>query len=258
MNYWENYLEPVKYTDDIWYIGAKNAPSWLIKSTEGIILIDTSMPQNLYQLIININKLGFDNEDIKHIIHSHGHIDHIGGTRALKELTGAKTYIGEGDVDIVKGVNQLQWTNEFNMKFEEPFEPDVVLKDADQITIGDKKFLFYSCPGHTAGTLSIFFNTTYNGKEYRAGMFGGAGLNSMREDYMEKYNLPASLREDFIKSLDRMSREKVDVHLGNHIQDCYHFEKLSLIKEIDNPFINPSSWNLFLDKKMAEAKAELK
>lgn len=27
MNYWENYLEPVKYTDDIWYIGAKNAPS---------------------------------------------------------------------------------------------------------------------------------------------------------------------------------------------------------------------------------------
>ena len=75
---------------------------------------------------------------------------------------------------------------------------------------------------------------------------------------MEKYNLPASLREDFIKSLDRMSREKVDVHLGNHIQDCYHFEKLSLIKEIDNPFINPSSWNLFLDKKKAEAKAEFK
>ena len=71
----------------------------------------------------------------------------------------------EEKIDMVKGLNQLQWTNEFNMKFEEPFELDVIINDADQITIGNKKFLFYSCPGHTAGTLSIFFNTIYNGEE---------------------------------------------------------------------------------------------
>lgn len=225
---------------------------------QDIILIDTSMPQNLYQLVFNINKLGFSVDNIKHIIHSHGHIDHIGGTRALKELTGAKTYIGKGDVDMVKGLNQLQWTNEFDMKFDEPFEPDVIIKDGDKIKIGDKLFSFYSCPGHTAGTLSIFFNTSYNGKEYRAGMFGGAGLNSMKEDYMKKYNLPSSLREDFIKSLDKMSREKVDVHLGNHIQDCFHYEKVLQIRHDYNPFIDSSSWNLFLEKKKEEVMTEFK
>ena len=100
-----------------------------------------------------------------------------------------------------------------------------------------------------AGTLSIFFNTTYNGKEYRAGMFDGAGLNSMKEDYMKKYNIPSSLREDFIKTLDKMSRENVDVYLSNHIQDNYHYEKLQQISPNNNPFIDSITLSLFLERR---------
>ena len=255
MNYWEYYLEPVKYTDDIWHIGSKNAPCWLIKSLDGYILLDTGLPQTLYHILINLEKLGVDYHDIKHIMHSHGHIDHIGGTRALVELTGAKTYIGEGDADMVRGANQLQWTNEFGRPFEEPFEPDVIIKDGDEITIGEKTFLFYSCPGHTAGTLAIFFNCYDNNKEYRAGMFGGAGLLSMKKAYMDKYNLPYSLREEFIKGIDRMYDENIEVHLGNHLGDNKHAEKLSAIGLEINPFLNGDSWKWFLDKRRAEALA---
>ena len=39
-----------------------------------------------------------------------------------------------------------------------------------------------------AGTLSIFFNTTYNGKEYRAGMFDGAGARLIADEWMKLYN----------------------------------------------------------------------
>lgn len=41
MEYWTYYLEPAKYTDDFYHIGAQNAPYWLLKSTDGLILIDT-------------------------------------------------------------------------------------------------------------------------------------------------------------------------------------------------------------------------
>ena len=256
MEYWTFKLEPTKYTDDIYHVGSKNAPAWIIKSTDGLIMLDTGLPKTLYQVLDNMSKLGLDYHDIKHIIHSHGHIDHVGGTRALVELTGAKTYIGAGDEDTVRGVDQLQWTNEFGMKYEEGFEPDVIVHDGDEIQIGEKTFKFVACPGHTRGVMSIFFNCTDNGKEYRAGMFGGAGLNTMRYVYLDKYSLPHSLREQFIESLQKVYDEKVEVHLGNHLGDNKHGEKMELVGKIDtNPFTDGSSWKWFLDKRKAEALA---
>ena len=253
MNYWKFYLEPTKYTDDCYHIGSQNAPCWLIKSTDGLILIDTGLPQTLYQILLNLNKVGCDYRDIKHIIHSHGHIDHIGGTRALVELTGAKTYVGQGDVDMVKGLNQLQYTNEFNRPFEEPFSPDVAIKDLDEIIIGDKKFTFYETPGHTQGTLTMFFNVNENGKEYTAGMFGGAGLNTLSKQYLDKYGLPYSLREEFLKGIDRVYDMVPDVHIGNHLENSMHFEKLKRCSEEKiNAFIDRTTWQSFLGNKKQE------
>ena len=253
MKYWDFYLEPTKYTDDCYHIGSRNAPCWLVKSTDGLILIDTGLPQTLYQIMLNLNLLGLDYHDIKHIIHSHGHIDHIGGTRALVALTGAKTYIGAGDADTVTGKNRLQWTNEFNRPFEEPFIPDVIIKDGDVIKIGNKTFTFYETPGHSQGSLTFFFNVNDKGVEYTAGMFGGGGLKSMEKCYLDKYNLPYSLREQFIQGIDRVYNMVPDVHLGNHLGDNKHFEKLAKINEEKNPFVDGESWKWFLDKRKQEA-----
>lgn len=258
MEYWTYYLEPAKYTDDFYHIGAQNAPCWLLKSTDGLILIDTGLPQTLYQILINLEKTGFDYRDIKHIIHSHGHIDHIGGTRALVALTGAKTYIGAGDKDMAEGKNELQWTNEFGIPFEEPLVPDVLIRDGDELKIGDKRFKFYETPGHSRGSLTFYFNVSYAGKEYTAGMFGGGGLKSMSKEYLNKYGLPLSLRDDFIKSIDRVYDMVPDVHVGNHLGDNKHFEKLGKVGKADNPFIDGSTWKWFLDKRKGEAKEYFK
>ena len=253
MEYWEFALEPTRYTEDVYHIGAETAPCWLIKSTEGLILLDTGLPQTLYLILENLRKLNFDYRDIRHIIHSHGHIDHIGGTRALVALTGAKTYVGYGDEETVRGKNGLQWTNEFNRPFEEPFEPDVIVRDGEKIKIGDKEFLFVATPGHTAGTMSIFFNCYEQGKEYRAGMFGGGGLLSMSRKYLDKYGLPISLREDFLNSIDKVYDERVEVHLGNHLGDNKHREKIKEILNGVNSFLDGSTWKWFLDKRRNEA-----
>jgi len=253
MEYWTYYLEPTKYTDDFYHIGAQNAPCWLLKSNDGLILIDTGLPKTQYQILINLEKTGFDYRDIKHIIHSHGHIDHIGGTRALVALTGAKTYIGAGDKDMAEGKNELQWTNEFGIPFEEPFVPDVLIRDGDELKIGDKHFKFYETPGHSRGALTFYFNVSDKGKEYTAGMFGGGGLKSMSKEYLNKYGLPLSLREDFIKSIDRVYDMVPDVHVGNHLGDNKHFEKLNEVGGARNPFIDGSTWKWFLDKRKGEA-----
>ncbi|MBE6696647.1 MAG: MBL fold metallo-hydrolase [Ruminococcaceae bacterium] len=255
MSYWTLKLAPTKYCDDVYHVGSQTAPCYLINSTDGIILLDTGMPKTLYQILLNIKEIGFDYRDIKHIIHSHGHIDHIGGTRALVELTGAKTYIGKGDEDTVSGRDGLQYTNEFNMRYEEPFEPDFVLNDGDRVVIGNKKFDFVSTPGHTKGTMSIFFNASDKGRDYRAGTFGGGGLNTMSRKYLERYGLPLSLRDDFIKSIEKVYNSPVELHIGNHLGDNKHNEKILHLGEEKNPFLDGSTWKWFLDKRKAEALA---
>ena len=249
----EAFVTPVRYADTLHYIGTRNSPSWLLESTDGLILIDTAMPNDLDLLLKNIALLGHSVKDVRHIIHSHGHIDHIGCTAAIVERSGALTYIGRGDEGSVSGENSLQWTNEFRMTYEGAFRPDVILSDGDTVTIGNREFHFVATPGHTAGTLSIFFNVTDGGREWRAGMFGGGGLNSMAIAYLDRYGLPHSLREDFLASIDKVMDERVEMHLGNHLGDNRHLDKLAALGGGENPFLDGSSWRPFLERRRAEA-----
>lgn len=246
-------MAPTKYTDGFYHIGARSAPSWLLESTDGLILIDTGMPSTLTEILEKIAALGYDVRDVRHILHSHGHIDHIGSTAALVRMTGARTYIGRGDEDTVSGRDGLQYTNEFRMPFEGAFLPDVIIEDGDRLTIGNRTFDFIASPGHTRGTLSLFFNVTDRGREYRAGMFGGGGLNTLSSEYLARYALPATLREDFLASIDRVLCEEVEVHVGNHLGDNGHMAKLARMGGEENPFLDGSTWRPFLTRRRAEA-----
>ena len=84
-------------------------------------------------------------------------------------------------------------------------------------------------------------------------MFGGAGLKSMELEYLDKYSLPRSLRDDFINSIDRVMNERVDIHLGNHLGDNMHRLKVNEISENNNPFIDKNSWQSFLTRRKLEA-----
>lgn len=247
-------ISPVRYADGLYYIGTEKYPSWLIESTDGVILIDTAGPNDLDFIIENIRKVGHAPSEIRHIIHSHGHFDHFGCTKALVEISGAKTYIGEPDADAVRGKNELHWSNEADLAFDFGFEPDVLIRDGDVINIGERSFRFVLTPGHTAGTVSIFFTVTHGGREYKAGTFGGAGVNSIQRWYLEKHSLPFTLREDFLRSIDKIYDEVVEVHIGNHLSANNHRDKVSRMSTEDNPFIETESWRAWLDKRRLDVQ----
>ena len=252
-NYWEWNLKPCRISDELYYVGTTNGPSHLLDTGEYLLLIDTGYPQNAYMILENIRILGFDPYKIKHIIHTHGHVDHMGSTRAIASLTGAKTWISEQDKAAVENKNDLAFYKEFNMPFLEPFTPDFLIQDGQKVQFGNVEIEFLATPGHTDGTISLFMDLHWGGNTYRAGMFGGAGLNTLSKAYLQKYNLPLENREKYLKSLDILCKQKVEIHLGNHLADNKHLEKMGRVNEKENAFIDPTSWQNFLNEKRAAA-----
>ncbi|MEW5686366.1 MAG: MBL fold metallo-hydrolase [Pseudomonadota bacterium] len=86
---------------------------------------------------------------------THGHLDHAGGTAALKELTGAPIEGPHPDdqfwIDDI-GASGAKW----GMPEAKTFTPDRWLKDGDVVTLGETEFEVIHCPGHTPGHVVFF------------------------------------------------------------------------------------------------------
>ena len=253
LTYWEWALPPCQISDELYYVGTKHGPSHLLDTGDGFLLIDTGFPQNAYMILENIRELGFNPYQIKHIVHTHAHVDHMGSTRAITSMTGAKTWLGKGDEDAASGKNDLAYYKEYALPFLEPFVPDFILYDEQIVKFGNVEILFLSTPGHTDGTLSLFLDLHWQGKTYRGGMFGGAGLNTLSKEYLSRHSLPVENREKYLTSLDRLSKQKVKIHLGNHLSDNKHLDKMQRLGEKENPFIDLNSWSNFLFEKRRTA-----
>lgn len=237
---WEGYMEPFQIFGNLYFVGNRFVSSHIIDTGEGLILLDSNYPECLYMVTEGMHKLGLDPANIKYILHSHGHLDHIGGTRALVEMYGCKTIIGRKDVPYVTGEVDLTWARELGYPaFVQSFEPDIILDDGNVFKFGNTSIRAVSTPGHTPGTMSYFFNVTDGTTTYIAGMLGGAGMNSMKIKFLDSYGLPHSLRDDFLNSLDKISDEKVDILIGNHPGDVDTMGKWEKIKNgKPNPFID--------------------
>ena len=90
---------------------------------------------------------------VKGIIITHAHIDHIGGAAKLKELTGAPVYMNENDMELRARLDvQAGWIG-----IEPPAEPeiDVMVRDGDIVALAEQPFHVLHTPGHTQGSISL-------------------------------------------------------------------------------------------------------
>ena len=237
------YMEPFKIFGNVYFVGTKAVSSHLIDTGDGLILLDTGYPQALYLLLENIRKLGFSPYDIKILLHSHGHCDHIGGTARLAALTGAKTYIGALDKDMVTGKEDTSYANELGYVFNEAFTPDVLLQDGDEIQLGRTVIRAMHTPGHTPGTMSYFLDVTDGEKTCRAAMMGGSGTNTMEKPFLERYGISEKWRNNYPGVITRLEKEHVDIVLGNHIEDNDTLGRYLKMKQTgENTFIDNTAW----------------
>jgi metallo-beta-lactamase class B len=237
------YVEPFQVFDNLYYIGARWVSSWLLVTDQGLIVFDALYDELTEMAIDNIRDLGFDPDDIRYLIVSHAHYDHVGGARRFQEEFAAVTMMTEED---------WQMTTEPAVYREYPTPiRHLSASNGATLNLGRTMLRFMTTPGHTPGVLSTLFTVYDNGYPYNAMLFGGVGLNFSGVERTELY----------IDSIARMQQlQDIDVNITNHPSEDF-FERAAMLQERGeddpHPFVDPEGWTVWLETLRSNAEAKL-
>ncbi|MBU5638190.1 MBL fold metallo-hydrolase [Geomonas sp. Red69] len=91
---------------------------------------------------------------VKYIINTHGHFDHMGCNRALKEKTGAQLLAHKEDVPFL--LNAARSAQKYGLNVENSPEPDAFLTDGMKLEFGRREIEVLHTPGHTQGGCCLY------------------------------------------------------------------------------------------------------
>lgn len=249
---WEVATEPFQVARDTYYVGNNWVGAYLLASDDGLALIDTTMQPQVYLVLENIRKLGFDPLDVKKILISHMHYDHIGGVRVLVEHTGAQVLMSREDWQFMNDRPDQIFTEGYPFG---SFTPDAFYDDDKPVELGQRRIRTVLSPGHTPGTTSFFFETEgENGEMLLCGMHGGVGLNTLSDEALASSGQPVSIRDDFLNSLLKLRKIPVDIALGSHPKQVEMIGKVDRIRPGHNPFHDPALWTQLIDGRIAQVR----
>lgn len=170
-----------------------------------LVLIDSGAGIGFEQTIQNIEVAGFNPFEISAVILTHCHMDHIGGASLFKHHFGSRIIMHHKDAEIVERGDQhmtAAWCFGINLQ---PFLIDVKLRGEEgQLTFGDYTVNWTHIPGHTPGSIAVYFD----GGSKRV-LFG----QDMSAPLLEEFNCdPIAWR----KSMDKLLALKADILCDSH------------------------------------------
>jgi metallo-beta-lactamase class B len=200
--------EPGQAFDNLYYVGSAWVSAWVLKTSEGLILIDAlNNTKEATELILGgMRRLGLDPAQIRYVLVTHGHGDHYGGAQMIADRYSARVVASEIDWKM------METGLEFDSKlWDRPPKRDMAVNDGDTLTLGDSTIRFVITPGHTLGTISPVFDVRNGGKVHKAMIWGGTAFNFGRDMQRLDGYIAATVRMGKIAA-----QMGIDVPLSNH------------------------------------------
>jgi metallo-beta-lactamase class B len=235
---------------NLYYVGSKDLASYLITTPAGHILINSNFERTVPLIKKSVESLGFKLTDVKILLASHAHSDHVEGHARLQELTGAQVFVMQGDQDVIAsgGKGQYFYTN----ARWKPCKVDRVLSDGDQVTLGDMTLTAHLTPGHTRGCTTWALPITESGKTYNVVIIGSPNVNPGYK-LVNNPDYPR-IADDYAKTFKVLKSLPCDIFLGAHGAYYNMLEKYPGIPKTPdathpNPFIDPAGYKLYVEQR---------
>lgn len=244
---WNAPFPPHRVIGNVYYVGSEQLASFLVTTPEGHILVNSSFESTVPVIRKAVETLGFKFEDIRIVVGSHAHGDHMEGDALVKELTGAQVMAMEQDVPLLR-----------NMRPGGKAHPiDRVLRHGDEVRLGGSTLVARLTAGHTPGCTTWTLQAQEGGRTYNVVILGSIGVNPGFV-LVGNTEYPA-IADDYVRSFQTLRSLPVDVFLGAHGSFYGLAEKHARLTKgaTENPFIDPEGYRAHLDRQEQNFLARL-
>lgn len=244
---WSKPLKPFRIAGDVYYVGTYDLACYFIVTDEGNILINTGLAGSLPQIKQNIADLGFRFSDIKILLTTQAHFDHLGAMAAIKKQTGAKFWADKAEADVLKSGGATDYElGRLGVSFE-PLVPDSLLEDNAVVQLGNAKITLLHHPGHTKGSCSYLLTTQDEKRSYTV-LIANMPSIIINKKFSEVTAYPA-IEKDYAYTLNAMRKLKFDIWLASHAsQFSLHTKYTQGSKYQPSAFFDNSGYIKSLDK----------
>ena len=211
---WDKPAPPVRIHANTYLVGTCGISALLITGDSGHILIDSGTEKGAERVAANIRKLGFKLSDVKFLLHSHEHIDHVGGMARLQQLTGAQLVASAPAASVFETGTAGAGDPQAGMH--PPFpavRANRIVKEGDEVRLGNLKLTAVETKGHTDGALTWTW-TSCDGAVCRRMVYADSLTPVSRDDYRFTDH-PAAL-EAFRASIKKVGDLECEILLTPH------------------------------------------
>lgn len=254
---WTAPFPPFQIAGNLYWVGSKDLASYLITTPQGHILINSNLVVSVPAIQASVEKLGFKFNEIKILLISHAHFDHNAGSALIKQMTGAKYMVMEADVETVEsgGKTDFQYGNIPVAQFPVT-KVDRVLRDGDEVKLGNEVLVAHLTPGHTKGCTTWTMKVKDGGKTLDVVIIGSPNVNPGYKLYGN--TLYPHIAEDYERMFRVLKSLPCDFFLGAHGSYFGMEAKYARIKKgAPSPFIDPDGYKKFVAEKEAAFRREL-
>jgi metallo-beta-lactamase class B len=258
---WTTPFEPFQLIGNIYYVGTDGIAVYIIKTSQGLILMDTALPESTGMIKDSMAKLGFKVADIKYILNSHAHFDHTGGFAEIKKESGAQMVAGERDKPLLEG-GYYPGDEKNDLLAFPSVKVDVAVKEGDKVTLGDTTMIAHATPGHSPGCTSWEMTVKDGGQDRNVLFFcsGTVALNRLVGNPTHP-----GIVDDYRATYAKVKTMNPDVLLGPHPEVYGMQDKRTAMKDgAPNPFVKPGELATYVvgleadfDKALAKQTAAL-
>ena len=214
---WNDPATPLKIHGSTWYVGTCGISALLLTSPQGHILIDSGTAKAAPQVLANIRALGFDPADVRYVLFTHEHMDHVGGLADVQRATNAPVLSRTPAVATLRrGMSDREDAQFLQL---DPFPPvrDVrPIADDHRVSVGTLQLRAVSTPGHSPGGTSWTWRSCENGN-CRQIVYADSltAISDKAYRFTDEAAHPGVIAR-FRKALDRVSELPCDILLTPH------------------------------------------
>lgn len=258
IKHWYEPTPPVHIAGPVYYVGTKGLCVYLLRTSDGLILIDGAMPPSAKLIEASIRQLGLDPKDIKLILSTHAHVDHAGTIAYFQKLSNATVAAMQPDVELLASGGKTDYLFAKRDFFHfEPVQAKTALKHNGTVNHGGLAIHAFHTPGHTRGGASYSLDITDSGKTYNVLFPCSTSINPGTR-FARNPSYPG-IAGDYRRSIEFLASLKPDIFLPAHVESFdFHSKAARARTEGARAFVDPNGYREWIAQQRANFETYLK